>query len=51
MRYFDAIQMNMTKIQAAVEAHPEAGAFLITEYHKCGAWLQQYHQTRAQLVS
>ncbi len=49
MRYFDAMQMNITKIQQAVQEHPEAGPFLHREYAKCNAWLWEYHQARSQL--
>ena len=50
MRYIDAMQMNMTKIQAEVQRHPLAIHFLINEWNKCRAWVATYQQVERELA-
>jgi hypothetical protein len=50
MRYADAMNMNLTKIQAEVERHPESAPFLVAEFRKCNAWVAQAFFVRREVL-
>ena len=49
-RMVDAMQINLAKIQQAVNEHPESAIYLQGEYERCRGWLERYNETRRDLL-
>ena len=50
MRFIDAMQMNVSKIQTALAEQPAAAPFLIQEAIECQRWVGMYRQTRVEVL-
>lgn len=50
MRYIDAMNINVSKLQAEFAERPTAVPILLGEFFRCQGWIGQYNQVRAEVL-